>query len=232
MKSRKQGGDKPAEPPAFRNEALKQALGRWKTESPRPAPAPKAPPAPPKAAPQPRGGAVDDDAFFRAAMEDVRPLPRAAALSEGSPAAFPAVEAVDEDAEALARLAELVATGEGLDLAETDGDDEGLARGVDTALLVPLRRGDFSVQAHLDLHGLGAEPAKAELERFLTDSRRRGHRCVVVVHGRGGHSKAPVLKERVATWLCRGKLARVVLAFATARPVDGGAGALYVLLRR
>jgi DNA-nicking Smr family endonuclease len=141
---------------------------------------------------------------------------------------------VNEDAEAFAALAELVATGEGLDLMDTDEYFEGIAKGVDHNLLRKLRRGDFSVQAHLDLHGLLSENAHQELDRFLTDSRRRGHRCVLVIHGRGLHSKdqEPVLKARMGPWLSRGKLSRIVLAFATARPADGGAGALYVLLRR
>ena len=76
--------------------------------------------------------------------------------------------------------------------------------------------------------------AKAEVERFLLESRRIGRRCVVIVHGRGLHSKdqQPVLKERVTVWLTQARLGRLVLAFCTARPHDGGAGALYVLLRR
>ena len=72
------------------------------------------------------------------------------------------------------------------------------------------------------------------VDRFLTDSVRAGLRCVLIVHGRGLNSKdqTPVLKERLKSWLARGRPARVVLAFTTARPCDGGAGALYVLLRR
>jgi DNA-nicking Smr family endonuclease len=141
---------------------------------------------------------------------------------------------IDEDAEAFAQLAELVATGEGFDFSDTDEYIEGLAQGVDKGLLQKLKRGDFSLQAHLDLHGLLADAAKLELERFLTESRRRGHRCVLVIHGRGLHSKdqEPVLKNRMSQWLARGKLARIVLAFATAKQSDGGTGAVYVLLRR
>ena len=61
-----------------------------------------------------------------------------------------------------------------------------------------------------------------------------GHRALLVVHGRGLNSKdnAPVLKERLKSWLARGQIGRIVLAFSSARPVDGGTGALYVLLRR
>ncbi len=218
---------------AFRNDALREAVSAWKKSgSARPQHAAAQPPrARPKrpAAPAPAAG---DEALFLAAMEDVTALdPRP---SPAGRATEPRVALVDEDAETLARLAELVATGEGLDLADTDEYREGLARGVDGSLLVRLRRGDFSVQAHLDLHGMAPDTAFAELERFLIESRRRGLRCVLVVHGRGLHSKdqTPVLKERLAVWLSRGRLSRMTLAFATARPIDGGAGAAYVLLRR
>lgn len=186
-------------------------------------------------APAPTG--PDDDLLFRIAMEDVIPLDRKGGgkgqkVTARAPA--PVLDVVSEDAEALAQLAELVATGEGLDLSDTDEYMEGISHGVDRSLLEALRRGDFSVQGHVDLHGLGVEAAREELEKFLFESRRKGARCVVVVHGRGLHSKdrEPVLKERVGVWLSRGKLSRIVLAFATARPADGGAGAVYVLLRR
>ena len=76
--------------------------------------------------------------------------------------------------------------------------------------------------------------AKRTVELFLRGSRHAGKRCVLVVHGRGLHSmdQLPVLKDALKTWLSTARFARHVLAFATARPVDGGAGAIYVLLRR
>jgi DNA-nicking Smr family endonuclease len=78
------------------------------------------------------------------------------------------------------------------------------------------------------------EEAKRTVEAFLRSSRNAGKRCVLVVHGRGLHSKdqLPVLKDALRTWLSTARFARHVLAFATARPSDGGAGAIYVLLRR
>lgn len=167
-------------------------------------------------------------------MEGVERMERKRGRSAELQKPTPSIQRVNEDAEVLATLAELVATGEGLDLIDTDEYMEGISHGVDHSLLMALRNGDFSVQAHLDLHGFGVEAAKEELEAFLMQSRRQGQRCVLVVHGRGLHSKdrEPVLKERMGVWLSRGRLSRMVLAFATARPSDGGAGALYVLLRR
>jgi DNA-nicking Smr family endonuclease len=78
------------------------------------------------------------------------------------------------------------------------------------------------------------DAAQEEVEKFLLNAVRTGLRCVLIVHGRGLNSpgQVAVLKERVKLWLTRGKLARSVLAFASARSYDGGSGALYVLLRR
>ena len=76
--------------------------------------------------------------------------------------------------------------------------------------------------------------AKGAVDRFLTESRRAHKRCVLIVHGRGLNSKdqIPVLKESIRVWLSQKSIGKTVLAFATARPQDGGAGAVYVLLRR
>ena len=97
-----------------------------------------------------------------------------------------------------------------------------------------LRRGEFSVQGHLDLHGLTRDEAKRAVEEFIRGARTAGKRCVLLVHGRGLHSKdqVPILRDAVRGWLATNRFSRHVLAFATARPADGGAGAIYLLLRR
>ena len=76
--------------------------------------------------------------------------------------------------------------------------------------------------------------ARQTVENFMLRARRENLRCVLIVHGRGLNSKdkIPVLKLLLHNWLERGRIARSVLAFCTARPHDGGAGAVYVLLRR
>lgn len=238
-RDRKQEEPKKKEP-EFRNSSLGAALSKWKQETkkdaPKAAPVQKAapPPPPPPRKTKSERDDEDADALFRMAMEDVAPVRRGKNEPQAAPLIQRTTKEVNEDAEALAKLAELVATGEGLDLADTDEYVEGLAHGADPSLLVTLRRGDFSVQAHVDLHGMLTEQARDALERFLVDSRRKGLRCVLVVHGRGLHSKdqLPIIKTRMQAWLSRGRLSRMILAFATARPVDGGAGAMYALLRR
>ncbi len=141
---------------------------------------------------------------------------------------------LSEDAEAYAQLSDLLSGTGSFDISDTDEYIEGIAHGLDRRLLSRLRRGDFALQAHVDLHGLNREEARIRVETFLHESRTNDRRCVLIIHGRGLNSKdqIPVLKDAVRMWLQRGRIARSVLAFATARPTDGGAGAVYVLLRR
>jgi DNA-nicking Smr family endonuclease len=103
--------------------------------------------------------------------------------------------------------------------------------GLQTRLMRQLRRGQLSVSAELDLHGYTVVEARQALTEFLRDSLRHGDRCVRIVHGKGFGSKQklPVLKNKVNTWL---QQRDEVLAFCSARPVDGGTGAVYVLLKR
>ncbi len=93
-----------------------------------------------------------------------------------------------------------------------------------------LRAGHWSIQRQLDLHGLRTDEAREALGQFIRYAHKTGLRCVRVVHGKGLGSpgKTPVLKGRVQRWLVQKK---EVLAFVQARPMDGGAGALLVLLQ-
>lgn len=94
-----------------------------------------------------------------------------------------------------------------------------------------LQRGEYPLDGTLDLHGLTVAEARASLEGFLHHCVHSGKRCVRIVHGKGFRSPdhAPVLKPRVAYWLAH---APEVVAYTSARPADGGTGALYVLLKR
>jgi DNA-nicking Smr family endonuclease len=93
-----------------------------------------------------------------------------------------------------------------------------------------LREGRWSIQRQIDLHGLRTDEAREALGRFIRDTHQMGLRCVRVVHGKGLGSpgRTPVLKGRVLRWLIQ---KNEVLAFVQARPAEGGAGALVVLLR-
>ena len=102
--------------------------------------------------------------------------------------------------------------------------------GVGHDVVRKLRQGQWRIQAELDLHGLRTDQAREHLADFMRDSVRLGLRCVRVIHGKGLGSpgKTPVLKSRVHSWLIQKS---EVMAFVQARPADGGAGALVVLLR-
>lgn len=92
-----------------------------------------------------------------------------------------------------------------------------------------LRRGEWSIQRQIDLHGMRRDEAREQLSFFIREAHKQGIRCVRVVHGKGLGSpgKAPILKSRVHSWLVQ---KQEVLAFVQAKPADGGAGALVVLL--
>lgn len=104
------------------------------------------------------------------------------------------------------------------------------APGVQDGVLRRLRRGDFHIDAELDLHGYNRFTAREVVAGFLARCEDRDHRCVRIVHGKGNGSpnSGPVLKSYLDGWLRR---RRIVLAFCSARPADGGTGAVYVLLR-
>lgn len=141
---------------------------------------------------------------------------------------------VSEDAEVLAQLSDLVSGQTPFELTETDEYVEGARTGIDPRLVSRLRRGEFATQGHIDLHGLTQPDAKAALAEFIIDSVHKGRRTVLVVHGRGLRSPGgqPVLKHATAQWLSHGTIGGYVLAFTSARAYDGGAGAVWVLLRR
>jgi len=102
--------------------------------------------------------------------------------------------------------------------------------GIGTDVTRKLRQGHWAIQRQLDLHGLRSDEARSQLALFLRQAQSHGIRCVRVVHGKGLGSpgKAPVLKRKVFAWLVQKS---EVLAFVQARPAEGGAGALVVLLK-
>jgi DNA-nicking Smr family endonuclease len=175
------------------------------------------------------------ESLFQAAMSGVAPLDEQRRQRVATPLpASPAREVTHPDAEALAELCDLVAGSAPFDISDSDEYVEGLVAGVDPRLVGRLRRGEFAYQAHLDLHGMTSDEARVAVEGFLTAAFQNGKRCVLIIHGRGRNSmdQIPVLKTRLTGWLARGQWSRLVLAFTSARPCDGGVGAVYVLLRR
>jgi DNA-nicking Smr family endonuclease len=177
--------------------------------------------------------AVDETALFQQACADVRRLSNGGA-ERVVVAPTHKTEIVSEDAEVLAALSDLVSGLGKFELTESDEYVEGMRVGLDPRLVTRLRRGEFSVQAHIDLHGLYQADAKEKLTQFILESVQKGLRAVLVVHGRGLRSPGgqAVLKHAAAQWLSHGVMGGYVLAFTTAQAYDGGAGAMWVLLRR
>ncbi|MDQ7032120.1 MAG: Smr/MutS family protein [Desulfonauticus sp.] len=111
---------------------------------------------------------------------------------------------------------------------------QGSVKGVNLKILNKLKRGEFSVQAHLDLHGFTLDDANFALLDFVRNNYFQNKRCLLIVTGRGLNSPGGIslLKREVQFWLTRDPLKRIVLAFCSALPKHGGSGAIYVLLRK
>jgi len=172
--------------------------------------------------------ADEDVELFRAAVRDVKPLVRERRAPERK-----AVPGRARFARADRRAVLLESLEGPIDDLSVSGGDELVFRraGVQPAVVRNLRRGLYRVESEFDLHGLNVAQARAALAAFLANAVARDIRCVRIVHGKGlrsGH-RGPVLKNVVSTVLRR---VATVVAFASARPEDGGTGALYVLLSR
>jgi DNA-nicking Smr family endonuclease len=170
-----------------------------------------------------------DISLFRASMADVTPLPRGQKVEHARalPRPVPTQRQLDDRAVLKESLGEPLPW----DPATQTGEELAYARnGVGMQTLRKLRRGHWVTQAELDLHGLTVAEARELLAEFLNSCGSRGLRCVRIVHGKGLRSKnrEPVLKQKVARWLMQRD---GVLAYCQARPVDGGGGAVVVLLK-
>ena len=171
--------------------------------------------------------ATDRD-LFRQAVADALPLPRHDKLlrQKDAPPPYPVQSHLDE----LAALEESLGAGWTTEDWLDTGEEPNFVRtGISRQVLRKLRSGTWVIQDQLDLHGLDRHQAREALAGFLASCVRRGVRCVRVIHGKGLGSKnrEPVLKTKVKHWLTQRE---EVLAYCQARPVDGGSGALVVLL--
>ncbi len=177
-----------------------------------------------------------DEDLFQEAMKDVTPLKgnrnkviKSPVEKETPPDRLPELsKKVGED------FSSLVKEFGAWDISFSDEYMEGAVSGVGPKIMKRLKRGEFSIQDHIDLHGLTKKDAETVVNEFIIKGYQKGLRCVLIVHGRGLGSvdHQPAIKRELPVWLKRGILKKIVLAFVTAQPFDGGAGASYVLLKK
>ncbi|MGD9842669.1 MAG: Smr/MutS family protein [Steroidobacteraceae bacterium] len=167
----------------------------------------------------------DEAILFRDAVRDVRPRPTVASPSQ----AIKPKTAVRQPRSAQMPPSQTHPVAEPTLL--SSGDELSFRRDhVTHQCLKRLRRGDYAAVVALDLHGLTVSEATTALTEFINEAIQHEYRCVRIIHGKGQRSgeRGPVLKNTVNAWL---RQCEVVAAFSSARPADGGSGAVFVLLQ-
>lgn len=181
---------------------------------------------------------AEDEQTFALYMSGVRALddkatriPRTSNRLERAAKSLPPV---DVDAPARAELQALVAEGIRFETSDDGERIEGRRIEVEPREVRRLRRGQYTVDQQIDLHGMNAFEARRAMEAFLEKRRKEGDRVLRIIHGKGAHSPrgVSVLRGEIAAWLSQGPAKRHIAAFATAPDGEGGAGALLVLLMR
>ncbi len=167
--------------------------------------------------------------LFARAVGVVKRLPDPDQVSMTPPAPAPVASQRQKDEKAVLRDA----LSDEFDVSTLLDTDDALSfrrPGIGRDVTHKLRKGDWSIQSEIDLHGLRSDEARLALAEFIRTSHRLGLRCLRVVHGKGLGSpgKTPVLKSKVHSWLVQ---KNQVMAFVQAKPAEGGAGALVVLLK-
>ncbi|MBL1142816.1 MAG: Smr/MutS family protein [Proteobacteria bacterium] len=170
----------------------------------------------------------EDSAMFREAVGKIKPLKQDSVVHDkAKPSATPSrIKQDDRPA-----MQELYDSEYDQNLLER-GDELFFSRpDIQKQTIRKLRRGQFKIEDELDLHGLTVEMARTELSNFLADCHMRSLRCVRIIHGKGigSENMKPVIKNKVNHWL---RQRNDALAFCSAQQVDGGTGAIYLLLKR
>ena len=174
------------------------------------------------------GDHQSEEELFLHAFSDVAPLSKGGRDIAG---ATRPREVAPPEAPSFARLLEENIE---FDMEYTHEFITGQVRGLDAKIFRKLKSGEFSVQGHLDLHGMNTDQAKIAVIDFLRRSYMEGKRCVLLIPGRGLNSPMGqgVLRQELTNWLTQAPLKRITLAFTTALPKHGGSGAVYLLLRQ
>ena len=170
----------------------------------------------------------EDSALFREAIGDITPIKKKRIIPEKKK---PLPRPLQREADERSVMQELLDAE--FDLAELEMGDEllYLRPGIQKQTLRKLRRGYYPVEAELDLHGMTVAMARVALADFLKMCQQHSRRCVRIIHGKGlgSKDKKPIIKNKLNNWL---QTRDEVLAYCSARQIDGGTGAIYLLLKR
>lgn len=170
----------------------------------------------------------DDTDLFREAVKGAKPLKHERVLLHPEPPPPIPLQLIRDEKQALADSL----SDDYIPAHELESGEEllYLREGHSPDILRKLRRGHWVIQEQLDLHGMLVDEARVYVAEFLTQCKKRGVRCVRIIHGKGLGSKnrEPVLKNKLRSWLMQRD---EVIAYAQARQVDGGSGAVVVLLK-
>ncbi len=181
---------------------------------------------PPVARPGRHGEGIGNDelSLWREVVRDVRPLAGRGAGPQSTAPPAPAAETGGSTAEARLRREPI---------SVPPPRRSGAAPGLDKRSAQRLRRGQYPIEARIDLHGVTQQEAHAALSAFVMSTHEASKRCLLVITGKGlGRAEGGVLRQMVPRWLDQAPLRDRVLAVIPAQPRHGGSGALYVLLRR
>jgi DNA-nicking Smr family endonuclease len=182
--------------------------------------------------PEPNRDPEEEERVFLDAVQDVKQIKRERFTPHDLRTKPRDDKKEDTEMAPVEQLTNLVKYGEGFVISDTPEYIEGTGHDVHPDFAGRLHRGDFSIQAHVDLHGQSVAEAKRTFEEFLKGVVKSGKRAVLIIHGRGLSSPGePVLKNNVRDWLTRGHWRKWVIAFSSAQSYDGGTGATYILLR-
>ncbi len=174
----------------------------------------------------------DENDLFREAMKDVKRLREGKSRIANSLPPLRSAPATSPEWERR-MLEEILDERHGINTIDLPEYMEGYAEDINPLTMEKLRRGEFSVQKVLDLHGYTSEDGEALFEEFLRDSIRSNLRCIKVIHGRGLKSKAgPVLKEKLKEWIMRAMHRKWITGFSSAPMKEGGPGATNILLKK
>jgi DNA-nicking Smr family endonuclease len=167
----------------------------------------------------------NDLAFFRNAMKNVKPLHNDKVVLT-KPPPLPFSKTTEEE-----NINTDIFYNHNIMEVETEEELLFKRTGIQHYIINKLRRGQFNIQAELDLHGMTVRVAQQQVKNFLEKCQYRNIRCARIIHGKGYGStaKQPILKNKLNLWLPQ---CGEVLAFCSARPSDGGTGAVYVLIKR